>query len=262
MISWRPWLLAIAAVLACGTATIGSASLAAKGPAQAVPAAPADELDLAKWEDDIAAFEAADRAHPPARRGILFVGSSSIRLWTTLERDFQGLPVINRGFGGSQIREVTALVPRIVLPYEPRLIVFYCGTNDIASGDRTAAQAAADFTAFVSRVRAGLPAARIAFISAAPNPARWHLRRELRELNRRVRELARRTPRLDFIDVWTAMLGPDGRPRAGIFQDDQLHMNAKGYAIWTRIVGRYLDAKAMALASAQASRPKHGSLSP
>src|SRR5699024_7709006 len=82
--------------------------------------------DLAQWEPAIRAFENADRAHPPAPNGILFIGSSSIRLWTTLDRDFAGLPVLNRGFGGSQIREVTAFVPRIVLPYKPALIVFYC----------------------------------------------------------------------------------------------------------------------------------------
>jgi lysophospholipase L1-like esterase len=201
---------------------------------------PGAPLDLAQWEPAIRTFEDADRAHPPEPGGILFIGSSSIRLWTTLDRDFPGVPVLNRGFGGSHIREVTAFVPRIVLPYKPSIIVFYCGTNDIASGQRTSAEAAADFQAFVASARQTLPATRIAFISAAPNPARWHLRDQMQDLNQRVREWARTADRIDFIDVWPAMLGPDGLPRAGIYLDDQLHMNAAGYEIWTRIVADYL----------------------
>lgn len=205
----------------------------------AAPSAP--PLDLAKWESDVAAFEAADRAHPVAPGGILFAGSSSIRLWTSLQKDFPGLPVLNRGFGGSQIREVTAFAPRIILPHKPSLIVFYCGTNDIASG-REPAEVADDFKAFVATVRAALPETRIAFISAAPNPARWALRAKMQELNDRVRAMSSRTDRLDFVDVWPAMLGPDGLPRRDIFVADELHMNPRGYEIWTRIVGDYLRA--------------------
>jgi lysophospholipase L1-like esterase len=217
--------------------------------AEALPngpqAQPDAALDPAQWEDEIRAFEAADGEHPPQPGGILFAGSSSIRMWTTLARDFPGRPVLNRGFGGSQIREVTAFAPRIVLPYKPKLIVFYCGTNDIAGG-RAAAQVADDFRAFVTTVRASLPDTRIAFISAAPNPSRWHLRTQMIELNARVREWAKATSRVDFVDVWNAMLGPDGLPKRGIFLDDDLHMNARGYEIWTRIVGAYLEAHPVA----------------
>ena len=214
---------------------LGSLLLAA-----APVAADPPPFNLAQWEADIRAFEDADRAHPPQPGGVLFAGSSSIRLWATLADDFPGIRVLNRGFGGSQIREVTAFVPRIVLPYKPSLIVFYCGTNDIASGSRTAAQAADDFQSFVRSVRTSLPETRIAFISAAPNPARWHLRAEMQELNRRVRDWSRTADRIDFIDVWPAMLGPGGEPKAGIYREDNLHMNAAGYAIWKQVVGDYL----------------------
>jgi len=217
--------------------------------AQATTEAP-PALNLGQWENDIQAFEAADRAHPPAPGGILFAGSSSIRMWTTLQQDFPGLPVINRGFGGSQIREVTAFVPRIVLPYKPALIVFYCGTNDIASG-RPAAQVADDFRAFVTAVRASLPQTRIAFIGAAPNPARWNLRTQMLDLNARVRAFAASSSAIDVIDVWSSMLGPDGQPKAGIYRDDELHMNAEGYAIWRRIVGDYLKEHPLAAMAGQ-----------
>jgi lysophospholipase L1-like esterase len=205
----------------------------------AAPAAPTQE-SLAKWEPEILAFEDADKGHPPEPGGILFVGSSSIRMWKTLAQDFPGLPVLNRGFGGSQIREVTAFVPRIVLPYHPSRIVFYCGTNDVASGGRTVDQVVADFQEFVRTVRQTLPDVTIAFISAAPNPARWQFREAWLTLNDRVQALAAADPRLDFIDIWRAMLGPSGQPRPELFIKDQLHMNAAGYAIWTRIVGEYL----------------------
>lgn len=132
-----------------------------------------------------------------------------------------------------------------MLPYKPSLVVFYCGTNDIASG-RTSEQVADDFRAFVGAVRASLPDTRIAFISAAPNPARWSLRAQMIDLNARVREFAASSSRIDFIDVWQAMLGGDGQPKAGIYLDDKLHMNAEGYAIWRRIVGDYLKERPLA----------------
>ena len=199
----------------------------------------AQTSDVARWEPDIRAFEEADRAAPAPGEGILFVGSSSIRLWETLEHDFSGLPVVNRGFGGSRIRDVHAFLDRIVLPYRPRLIVFYCGTNDINAG-RSVRRVVEDYRRFVRAVHEQLPQARIAFIAAAPNPARWHLRDQMQRLNREVQAWSRRDERLDYIDVWSAMLGPDGRPRPEIFVEDRLHMNERGYAIWARVVGEYL----------------------
>lgn len=213
------------------------APAAAQAPAEAAAPAP---LDLAQWEDEIRAFEEEDRRSPPPSRAVLFVGSSSIRLWTTLRADFRGLPVLNRGFGGSQIREVTAFVPRIVLPYEPRLIVFYCGSNDIASGARNPAEVLDDYRAFVRAVHASLPDTRILFVSIAPNPARWHLRQAFRRANASIEAYTRTDPRLGYIDVWTHMIGVNGRPRPDLFVDDRLHMNEKGYAIWRRILAEKL----------------------
>lgn len=195
--------------------------------------------DPARWEEDIAEFEAADRHAPPPPGGVLFVGSSSIRLWTTLAEDFPGVPVINRGFGGSQVPDVTAFVGRIVLPYRPRLVVIYCGGNDINEG-RPAAQVVADTRALVRAIQAGLPEARVAYISVAPNPARWGQIETVAAVNAAIEAWMATDPRLTFIDVFPHMLGPDGRPKPDIFVDDRLHMNAKGYAIWKAIVGPYL----------------------
>ncbi len=109
--------------------------------------------NTSQYEKEIKAFEASDRTNPPPQNAILFLGSSSIRKWTTLAQDFPGKPVINRGFGGSQIPDSTALAERIIFPYSPRLIVFYAGDNDLAAG-RNSEQVVADYRAFVEKIHA------------------------------------------------------------------------------------------------------------
>jgi lysophospholipase L1-like esterase len=216
----------IGVVLALLCALAASAQIAA-------PASPA--LDLSQWEPEIRAFEEADRQSPPPTGGIVFAGSSSIRLWKTVARDFAGLPVLNRGFGGSQIREVTAFADRIVIPYRPRLIVFYCGSNDVVSG-RAVPDVVGDLRAFVAKIHAALPQTRLIYISVAPNPARWHLKDAWLDLNERTRAYTRTDGRLSFVDIWGEMLGASGEPRPELFVEDQLHMNERGYAIWARVL--------------------------
>jgi lysophospholipase L1-like esterase len=192
-----------------------------------------------RWEKDIRAFEAADAVTPSPKSGIVFIGSSSIRMWTSLVTDFPGMPVINRGFGGAQLPEVTAYVDRIVTPYQPRQVIVYCGGNDINAG-RTAGDVLADVQSLVRAIHAARPAVRIAYISIAPNPARWAQIDAVKAANQAVREWIATDSRLTFIDVYAAMLGPDGQPKPDIFLADRLHMNAKGYAIWRAIVGPHL----------------------
>lgn len=191
--------------------------------------------DFARWEKEIAAFEAADRTNPPPTRGILFIGSSSIRLWKTLAQDFPQHQVLNRGFGGSQIEDSVHFAERIVFPYAPRKIIMYAGGNDINAG-KSPQQVAADFRAFAQKVHQRLPQTRIAYISIAPNPARWAQVEKVREANRLIKSFTETDPRLEFIDVFSHMLGPDGQPLPDIFVADRLHMNAKGYALWKQLV--------------------------
>lgn len=223
------WIGSRAFVVACALAW--SATMAY---GQAVAAAPA------RWEAEIAAFEAQDRVSPPPTGGIVFTGSSSIRLWATLATDFPGLPVINRGFGGSQVPEVTAFVDRLITKHRPRQVVIYCGGNDINAG-RSAGEVVADTKALVAAIHAKLPETRIAYISVAPNPARWSQIEAVRAVNRGIAAWMSADPRLTFIDVFTHMLGADGLPRPEIFVDDRLHMNEKGYAIWREVVRPFLD---------------------
>lgn len=192
-----------------------------------------------KWEKEISAFETADKENPPKKGGILFTGSSSIRLWKTLAQDFPHHNVLNRGFGGSEISDAVQLFERIVTPYEPRTIVMYSGGNDINSG-KSPEQVAGDFRTFTEAVRAKLPNTRIMYISITGNPARWKQVEKVKRANQMIQEYCSQTPGMTYIDVFTKMLGDDGKPRPEIFSKDGLHMNEKGYELWRDIVGPYL----------------------
>jgi lysophospholipase L1-like esterase len=152
-------------------------------------------------------------------------------MWKTLATDFPGLPVLNRGFGGSTMLELNHYVPRIVLPYRPRMIVLYEGDNELNAG-RAPQQVAADYREFLRLVRPTLPNARIVFVSIKPSPSRWSLIERAREANRLIREITSTDTLQTFVDVGTPMLGADGRPRAELFIADSLHMTPAGYAIW------------------------------
>ena len=194
---------------------------------------------FAKWEKEISAFEEKDRENPPPKGGIVFVGSSSIRKWVTLAADFPHHQVLNRGFGGSQIIDSVHFADRIVLPYEPRMIVFYAGGNDLHAR-KNPEQVFADFRAFVDKVRAKLPKTEIAFISIAGNPSRWAEVEQVKATNVLIENYIKGQEGMKFINVFPRMLGSDGLPRPEIFVADRLHMNAEGYKLWTEIVGQYL----------------------
>jgi lysophospholipase L1-like esterase len=223
MLAMRSTLLLVAAL---------SAGLGVRTPAQCPPRPPAPLVgEPQPFEDEIAQFEAADRISPPAKGIVLFVGSSSIRVWPNLKADFPNIDVLQRGFGGSTLDQVDHYAPRIVLPYCPRLIVLYAGDNDLAEG-RTPEQILADFKTFVGLVRPAMPKTRIIFVAIKPSTARVALLDKMRAANALVRQYIGTDPSLTYVDVFTPMLGPTGVPRGELFQPDGLHMNAHGYAIW------------------------------
>lgn len=193
------------------------------------------DASLSRWEPEIREFETRDRERRPPKGAVLFVGSSSIRLWPALEEDFPGIPLVNRGFGGSGICDVLAYVDRIVMPYAPRRIVFYAGDNDLARR-RTPAMVLDDYRQFCERVHAHLPDTPIAFISIKPSPSRQHLTALIRDTNALVKDFSAQDERRVYVDVFTAMLGDDGTPRSDLFVEDGLHMNARGYALWRAAV--------------------------
>lgn len=191
--------------------------------------------DPAFFADEIAAFEAEDQERPPPERPIVFVGSSSIRLWDTLAEDFAPLPVLNRGFGGSQLWHVNHWVERAVLRYRPRAVVLYAGDNDLDERTgKTAADVARDFEAFVRLVHAAVPDARIYFLAIKPSRMRWARWPEMRRANEAIAALCARDPRLAFLDTATPMLATGEPPSRELFVFDGLHLSGEGYALWTR----------------------------
>lgn len=196
-------------------------------------------LNPKRWEQSIRNFETVDQRQPPPKGAILFVGSSSIRLWD-LNKSFPDLTVINRGFGGSQIEDSVYYADRIIIPYEPKVIVLYAGDNDINAG-KNPERVFSDYKDFVKTVHAALPKTQIVYIAIKPSIARWHLVERMREANGRIQEFTERDGRLNYVDIDTPMIGEDGKPRKALFLKDGLHLNAEGYKLWTSLVMPYLQ---------------------
>ncbi len=191
------------------------------------------------WEGAIARFEQADAEQPPPPGGIVFVGSSSIRLWN-LERSFPGQHLLNRGFGGSHLADSVTFAPRIVVKYRPRLVLLYAGDNDLAAG-KTPESIHADFCQFVGVVHTQLPETRIVYLSIKPSPARAKLRKQQDQTNRFIADEVARDSRLIFLDLATPLLGADGQPRRELYLDDGLHLSEAGYALWSERVRPLLE---------------------
>ncbi|MEX2215906.1 MAG: SGNH/GDSL hydrolase family protein [Phycisphaeraceae bacterium] len=209
----------------------------------AAPTLAADESaakknDPTKWEKTIAGFEAKDKESPPKKGGVLFIGSSSIRMWK-LDSSFPDLGGLNRGFGGSQIEDSTYFADRIVMPYEPRLIVIYAGDNDLAAG-KSPVTVAEDFRAFVKKVRAKLPKVKIAYIAIKPSIARLKLMDSVCQANQLIGKDCEADELLAFVDIASPMLGDDGKPREELFLKDGLHLNEEGYKVWTKVLLPFL----------------------
>lgn len=227
---WLAWLLLSAVVL---NSCSGAGTHPPASPPRPVLAAPS--VSPPAFASEIAAFEASDARVPPPPGGVLFVGSSTIRLWPALAKDFPGVQVVQRGFGGSEISDVIHYAPRIVLPYKPRLIVFYAGDNDLNAGE-SPESVFRDFQSFVGLVWRHLPDARIAFVSIKPSGSRWALADKVRAANEMIRAYTARDSRLTYVDVFTPMLGADGRPRDELFVADRLHLNERGYELWRQVL--------------------------
>ena len=193
----------------------------------------------AGYADEINAFLQEDQKQVPPAGAVLFMGSSSIRYWTTLAQDFPEIPVINRGFGGSLIADNTLYADRIAIPYRPKMIVLFAGTNDLAYGNKTPPLVLQEFQEFVAKIHAALPDTRIVYISINPTLARWSQEAEILETNHLIEEWIfgrSQTQKLNFISSHEDLLTADGRPQAGLLRDDRLHFNARGYKAWAAII--------------------------
>lgn len=202
--------------------------------------AQAQTYDRAKmWDAEINSLTEIDVRQNPPKNPVLFVGSSSMRLWRNLRESFPNLNVINRGFGGSRLEDTNYYFDRIVMPYNPRIVVLYAGENDINDGI-TPEKLANDYKKFAELMHQKLPKAKIIFVSMKPSPSRWKLADNFRQANNLIKAEIAKDKRAVFIDVWSAMLDAKGEPRPELFQADMLHMKENGYAIWKGLLQKYL----------------------
>jgi len=201
-------------------------------------ASAADKLDPTRWQAAMNKFKAQDKEAMPKPDGVLFIGSSSIRLWD-LEKYFPEKGYINRGFGGSHIPDSTHYMKDIVFPYRPSTIVMYAGGNDLASG-KPASQVAGDFEEFVKNVHAELPKTRIVFIAVKAAISRWDNVENMRKTNKQVQDFCEKDERLIFVDVFTPMLDDEGQPKPELLREDKLHLSPAGYELWTSLVKPHL----------------------
>ncbi len=194
------------------------------------------------WERTIVKFEVQDQLHPPAKNSILFLGSSSINFWSTLAQDMSPLPIINRGFGGSYMRDMVKYLDRIVLPYQPRAIVLFAGTNDTTDNKPdTASQIFEGYATFVQRVQAALPNVAIHYIAITPTPTRQKLWPIANEANQLIQKYTEDNPNLHFVDFNHQLLNEDGRPNRNLYKFDGIHPNEKGYTLWTAAIRSQLE---------------------
>jgi len=208
-----------------------------------VPLNAAELASTNRFEPEVLKFEALDRKVPPPPRPILFVGSSSIRLWTHLPTSIHGRPVLNRGFGGSRFKDLLRFFNRVVLPYGPSVVVVYEGDNDLAEG-QTPAEIAQDLAVFLERAETELRGTSILLLTVKPSPSRVHLLEVQSEFNRRLKLLPQSHPRVRVIDVASPLLDSRGKPDPRFFAADRLHLNADGYEAWRQPV---LDAIELSL---------------
>ena len=204
------------------------------------PASAEEQAPSVRWQSSLQDFAAADQLAMPAGKGVLFVGSSTIRMWSTLANDFQSLPVvINRGYGGSTLSDCSHMVQQLVTQYRPAQVLVYGGDNDLAEGQKPT-QVRDSLVRFMESVRKELPDTRIGFISIKPSPSRQELLPAIHYANSMIADYLQTQKNADYIDVYNPMLGEEGQLRPELFLPDMLHMNAQGYALWQSVIAPYV----------------------
>lgn len=200
----------------------------------AKPSASHPRPNPARFAKDIARFDAEEKSNPPARGGIVFTGSSSVRLWK-LEESFPGLPVLNRGFGGSVANDLLVYARQVVLRYRPAVLVIYTGSNDL-NAKLSPEEAFSDYTRFLTLVHDELPATTVIVNSVKVAPVRATQMEAVANLNKLLETWCRERPWIRWVDATSYLLSSDGQPIARFYRKDRLHLSEEGYARWNAIL--------------------------
>lgn len=187
--------------------------------------------------NDIQNFKKQDSIKPPPQHAVLFVGSSSFTKWTDVQTYFPTHTIINRGFGGSSLPDVIRYADDIIFPYNPKQVVIYCGENDFVGSDTVSAQTVVNrVKQLVGMIRSKWHNENVVFISIKPSPSRKKYWPKMIEANAQIKQFLATQKNTSFVDVFPLMLVNDNQAIPEIFLSDSLHMNAKGYAIWQKVI--------------------------
>ncbi len=196
-----------------------------------LPLALQAQPDPKRFEKAIEAFEAKDKETTFPKDGIVFTGSSSFTRWTELPKVFAEFPVLNRGFGGSQTSDVNHYLDRIVLVHKPKVVVLFCGGNDLQA-KRTPEQVHEEYVKFAGSIHKALPQAKVVFLSIHVPPSRIATKDQILKLNALTEEMCKKNPNMHYVSIQKEMLGADGEPNPELYVKDRLHPSAKAYEIW------------------------------
>lgn len=190
-----------------------------------------------RFRKDIDVFLRQDSVTGQAKGQLLFVGSSSFTFWKDIKDYFPDYPILNRGFGGSALPDLIRYANEIIIPYQPKQIIIYCGENDMAdSATVTPKMVRNRFRSLMKIIRSALGKLPVAFISIKPSPSRWKLEEKFVKANKLIKRYLKRDEWAVYVNVHDAMLLADGSVNPELFSKDNLHMNEKGYAIWQKII--------------------------
>ena len=187
-----------------------------------------------KWAGADAEFKKQDAENPPEQGGIVFLGSSSFRMWD-VERFFPDLNVINRGFGGSTMPDAVHFAERWLVPLKPGCLLVYEGDNDIKNG-ASAKEVFANYQALIEIFDRTLPETPVIFVPIKPSISRWTLWPEMKKANKLVADFSAQRKNLYYADIVTPMFEFNGLPKAFLFKSDGLHLNDVGYEIWKSVI--------------------------
>ncbi|MDR6568922.1 GDSL-type esterase/lipase family protein [Chitinophaga ginsengisegetis] len=193
-----------------------------------------------RFAKDVNTIKEFDKMYAPPEHPILFVGSSSIRKWDDLERNFSSYVVLNRGVGGAITTDITYFANDIIFPYHPRQIVIYVGENDLVEDKATADTLLQRFKVLYTTIRSKLPEVPLVYISMKPSPSRAKFFEKAKQSNALIRDYISKEKNIVYVDIFPLMLDKTGKSREELFLDDMLHMNKKGYAIWEKAIQPHL----------------------
>ena len=196
--------------------------------------------DPARFKDQVTELFNAEYDFGSDKKLVVFTGSSSVRMWNDVQERFPEYNIINNGFGGSHFSDLLYYYDELITKHTPDYLFIYEGDNDVA-GDKSTSRIKKDAKILVKKLKRDLPSTKVIFISPKPSIKRWHLKKQYEKVNRKLQKLCRKSENVEFADVWTAMLDTDGMVYNDIFLEDDLHMNKKGYDIWTQVLAGFLE---------------------